>query len=107
MVTITGPCFMSLYAGSSTGEPGAAAPHHPCQQHGSAAAQQLVEWAHPGAQHGTQMHRGGGGLSFRQCCGAGAARSRNFWLEPEPEYRSFGSGSGSAKVVIKNQIHIE
>ncbi len=21
-----------------------------------------------------------------QCCGAGAARGRNFWLEPEPEY---------------------
>ena len=31
-----------------------------------------------------------------QCCGAGAARSRPFWLEPEPEpkkLRSFGSGS--------------
>jgi hypothetical protein len=36
-----------------------------------------------------------------QCCGAGAARSRNFWLEPEPEHRSFGSGSGSAKVFWK------
>jgi hypothetical protein len=34
-----------------------------------------------------------------QCCGA--ARSRNFWLEPE--YQSFSSGSGSAKVVNKIQ----
>ncbi len=35
-----------------------------------------------------------------QCCeaGAGAARSRNFWPEPElePECRNFGSGSRSA-----------
>jgi hypothetical protein len=39
-----------------------------------------------------------------QCCGAGAARSRNFSLEPEPEYRSFGSGS--AKVVFKKSKFI-
>jgi hypothetical protein len=40
---------------------------------------------------------------FRQCCGAraGAARSRNFWPEVELVYRSFGSGS--AKVLSKNQ----
>jgi hypothetical protein len=34
-----------------------------------------------------------------------ALRSWNFWPKPElePEYRSFGSGSGSAKVVNKNK----
>ena len=33
-------------------------------------------------------------VSFLQCFGAGAARSRPFWLEPEPKkLRSFGSGS--------------
>jgi hypothetical protein len=37
----------------------------------------------------------------KQCCGAGAARSRNFW--PELECQSFGSGSVSAKVVNKNK----
>ncbi len=40
--------------------------------------------------------------SEMQCCGAGAAWSWNFWLEPEPEYRSFGSGFGSTKVFWKN-----
>jgi hypothetical protein len=37
-----------------------------------------------------------------QCCGAGAARSRNFWPELEPECRSFSFGS-RLRVVDKNQ----
>jgi hypothetical protein len=46
----------------------------------------LLVWPHPDPGH-LQEHLGGGHQNpEQQGCGAGAGRSRNFWLEPEPVY---------------------
>ena len=46
------------------------------------------------------------GATGLQCCGAGAARSHPFWLEPEPEpkkLRSFGSVSRSGSIIKEDE----